>query len=246
MITTFKDFIAINEMFSGGDRGYPFEKKPPEEHHSIHSIVHDYDVKLPDNVHDSGVRIIHEHKKRMGRARDYAGTAHVSFTMPASGYGMTPEAKETYHNAYNDHIKNSRPIGTRRDDHITARADYGTERDAHNVATAAVLKKHGAADAKLADDARSHGSTMYRSNESNHHNFSMFATVKKIMDAHGKAHPEIKHFGFSSVHDDPSRDRLYDNLTRMHGGTTHLDFTGERQYLIPNPHYIPKRKRKPL
>ncbi len=243
MITTFKDFIAINEIFSGGDRGFPFEKKPPEEYYSF---VHDYDVKLPDNARPAEVRLIHQHKKRMGRAADYAGTAHVSFTMPASGYGMSPEAIETYHNAYNDHIKNSRPIGTRRDDHITARADYGTERDAHNVATAAVLKKHGAADAKLAATARGDGSTMYRSDNSAHHNYGILSTVKKIMDAHGQKHPEIKHFEFSAVDDGPSRDRLYGVLAQKHGGTTHLDSTGETKYRIPNPHYIPKRKRNPL
>ena len=198
------DQVALNEMFGGRDKGYPYKEKPIKS-----KDTYGYNIDLPDNVSSAGVGIMHGFN-----------TAHVAFSMPKAGYGISPEAKKTYHEVYDQHL-----------------SQHGDKTDAHIAATEAVLHKHSAADAKLANDALHSGSTITRPNNSSHHNYSIFSTMKKIMDEHGKKHPNMKQFMYTSSDDSDNRGRLYSHFAQKNGGTTNFDSDGDVNYTIPNPHY---------
>lgn len=61
--------------------------------------------------------------------------------------------------------------------------------------------------------------------------------MKKIMDEHGKNHPDVKQFMITSSGDVENRGRMYGILAKKHGGKTNVDFDGDVDYTIPNPHH---------
>jgi len=199
--------VYMDEVFGGRDKGYPYKKINDQNNYG-----YKYHIDLHDNVRPADVSIMHG-----------LNNAHVAFSMPSAGYGISPEAKKTYHEVYDKHLSKS-------EDKL----------DAHIAATEAVLHKHSAGDAKLASDAMQSKSTITRPNNSAHHNYGIFSTMKKIMNEHGKNHPEVKQFMYSSSGDSrgkDSRGHFYDRLAKMHGGKTNVDSDGDVDYTIPNPHY---------
>ena len=196
--------VYMDEIFGDRDRGYPYEMENPKNNYN-----YKYHIDLHDNVHPAGVSIMHG-----------SSTAHVAFSMPRDGYGISPEAKKTYHKVYNEHLNNNK-----------------SNTEAHIAATQAVLNKHSAADAKLANDAMLGGPTITRPNTSKHHNYGIFSTMKKIMNDHGKNHPDVKQFMITSSGDVENRDRMYGILAKKHGGKTNVDSDGDVDYTIPNPHH---------
>lgn len=217
------DQIDLDEVFGGSDRGYPYiNDTRPTDHHTQHF----YNIKLPDNTQDAIVDILHHKKSLNVFGKDSPTTATVGFTMPRVGYGLSPEAKETYDKTFDDHVAKGK-------DHY----------DAHGEAVRAVDKAHGEDEADKADAGFTGGSTITRAYNSAHHNYRIFSTISKIMNEHGKNHPDIKHFTFSSSGDHKSRGELYHLLAKKHGGEAHINDNqysssyGEKYYTIPNPHY---------
>jgi hypothetical protein len=201
------DQVALNEMFGGRDRGYPYKK-------DIESTDpyggHFYDIDLHDNTIPARVDIQHMHNKK----------AMVGFEMPSDGYGISPEAKKTYHKTF--------------DEQIAKGAKYHI---AHNEAVEKVAARHGNDDAQKAFMAWG-GTSATRVSGAAHHNYGMIATVSKILHDHGKAHPNIKAFTFASSGDHKSRDSLYHAIIKKEGGTREIDpVYGDYNYTIPNPHY---------
>jgi len=211
------DQVALNEVFGGHDVGYSYVNDTRPTGIPNH---HYYNIKLPDNAQDATVEIYH-HKKI-----DSPATATVGFTMPRVGYGLSPEAKKTYDKTFDDHVAKG-------NDHY----------DAHGEAVRAVDKAHGEDEADKADNGFTGGNTSTRAYNSSRHNYRIFSTISKIMNEHGKNHPEIKHFAFSSSGDFKSRGDLYHLLAKKNGGEVHIDHNqyspsyGEKYYTIPNPHY---------
>lgn len=213
----------INELFSSKDKGYSYKKdvKPSDL-----SGEHFYHIDLPDNTQPAEVHISHIPVYDYDHPKTPAQTGMVGFTMPAHGYGISPEAKKTYHKTFNDKVDKGH-------DHF----------DAHHSAVTQVDLRHGPDQAEKAikswgSDAvvRSHNSA------SAHHNYGIMASVSKILHDHGKSNPDIHHFMFSSSGDHPSRERLYKAIAKKHGGETHTDVNDESFYTIPNPYHKEEAK----
>jgi hypothetical protein len=203
----------INELFSDKDKGYSYKKDIKDDDDPGE---HFYHIDLPDNTRHAEVHVSHIRGHH---------AAMVGFTAPGVGYGISPEAKKTYHQAYNRDISHGHdPF------------------DAHHTAVTAVDLKHGPDESKKA--AQAWGSdTVMRSGRNSHHNYGILSTVSKILNAHAKENPHIQTFMFSSSGDHPSRERLYHAIAKKHNGVTHIDnATGEKWHDIPNPHYNPNAK----
>jgi hypothetical protein len=215
MITTFKEFIseqeALNEMFGGRDKGYPYKDLGPDEEYKED---HKYAFDIPDNAGKGKVEITaHED-----------GTHHVNFTVPSKGYGLSPEAKKTYDKEYDKQIS----LGNKAfEEHFGA----------HLSAVKQVYAKHGKDEGQRARDSFSSSVKRGEDPFAAKHNYAIMSTVGKILRDHAKNHPEVSHYRFSSSGDVDSRDDLYDFITKKEGGTTETmpsyGKTIYKQYTIP-------------
>ena len=202
--------VYMDEIFDGRDKGYPYSKN-----NSLGGDYdHTYNIDLPDHVDDAKVNFNHY-------GRDHL-SAEVAFTMPSKGYGVKPDEKKTYRNAFKHHRENNMDGYS---------DDYAID---------AVRNKHGSEAAQRVSDAKRSAQSYGAFNHGSHHAYRVMTTVKKIMDEHGKNHPQIKNFVFTSEEQGDSREKLYKALTIKHGGRHFLDDRGpdhQRVYVIPNPHH---------
>ena len=203
--------VYMDEIFGDRDRGYPYHKRDFKQ---TRDSDHEYEVDLPDNALPATVSIYRSSATKMGI---------VNFDMPTDGYGISPEAKQTYKTVYQHHINQGK-------------AHQRDAFDAHKHAVAAVGSSHGQEEAEKAD--KSWDVSYMAGMGSKHHAYRMMATVGKILHEHGKNNPQIKHFKFQSSGDKDSRDKLYHAIAKKHGGEKHYDENeDEHFYTIPNPHY---------
>lgn len=131
--------------------------------------------------------------------------------------------KESLDNPYN--FKRVSPAKNKTKHKYSFSDDDGNETHVHITHD----KDFPRAQVDFTDSAGSHEKTNKAGTSSVRH----FATVKKIMDQHAEQHPDLRFYHFhGDKGEGKGRNRLYNRLTKMAGGTSH-DGPRETTHTIP-------------